>query len=497
MKRTTQEEMKKLIDDFVANGGSVDDIKAQDEAKYRKMKDWVVYDENGKKLSLEEKFSLIGYERKSKKVSSVIEEMTKKISAFIDAGGKLADLKREDELYKYVHGVRLRDKDGKLFSMQEKFLLAGYDRSPVYSQDIKQSLIDEVEAYLAIGGSFHIKRKDLPFYERLHTYAQCLKREMRIEGELSSQEVMRSLGYKNYSDTFYLYHELDELKKFRDKRGFVDAYKKDEKLKAKINELSHKINIPIAVLVGVFADENLERYSLSSDYFGYVQNELKTYIKHYGDLKGLKSDRNRYAKLLFLKSRIATELGEKVSVEELVELLGFVGIEGDFKSPRKEDKSKVIDLAKFCQEVKRNNGGVLRKEDIPKGVYSIILQKSLKHGITTKAYLKSFDVDYVDGRDVPRLNRFLIKNYPYMSEMREMRDKLLRGTDKLCEEELFEKRLEVCVQVYDEFKDKIVGAFYLKENAFEESDTGFLNSQKYEQVLANPVKRGKDLTCEQ
>ncbi len=493
MKKSTQEDMRAMLDEFVANGGSVDNIKEEDEKKYKKIKDWVVRDGSGRKLSLEEKFSLLGHERKSKKVLNAVDEMKKRVDAFVEAGGKLEDLKRDDELYKYVHGVKLRDKDGKLLTMQEKFLLAGHDRFPVYSQDVKQDLIDEIEAYLAKGGSFHVRRKDLPFFEgKLHTYAQIMKRENGIKGELTSQEVMRSLGYRNYSDIFYLYHELDDLKKYRDENGFVDNYRKDEKLKAKINEFAHNLEIPIAVLVGVFANENLEKYSLTSDYFGYIQIQLKNYINIYGTLKGLTKDKLLYSKVLFLKSRIATELGEKLSVEDLVELLGFGGVKGDFKMPKKEKKNGTKDLAKFCQEVKRNNGGKLKKADIPEDLYRIVLEKSLKYGITTKAYLKSFDVDYLDGRDVPRLNRFLVKQYPYMKEMREMRDNLLQGTERFCEEELFERRLEVCLEVYDEFREKIAGAFDFKEDAFEEENE---NSLKYEQVIAKPVKGGVDLTC--
>lgn len=501
MKKATQEDMRAMLDEFVANGGSIDNIKEEDEKKYKKIKDWVVRDESGRKLSLEEKFSLLGHERKSKKVLNAVEEMKKRVEAFVDAGGKLENLKRDDELYKYIHGVHLKDKDGKFLTMQEKFLLVGHDRAPVYSQDVRQDLIDEIEAYLASGGSFHIRRKDLPFYERLHTYAQILKRERGLTEELTYEQVMRELGYRNYSDTYYLYHDLDGLQEFRNANGFVDDYRKDEKLKAKINELSQKLQIPIAVLVGVFAGENLERYSLSSDYFGYIQNQLQEYVKIHGNLKGLTKDKLRYAKVLFLKNRVATDLGEKLSVEDIVDLLGFGGVEGDFKAKRKENKNAVKELAKFCQEIKRNNGGVLKKADIPQSLYRVVLQKSLKHGITTKAYLKSFDVDYVDGRDVPRLSRFLVKEYPHMQEMRTRRDELLSAFDGqgLCEEELFEKRLEVCIAVYDEFKDKIVDSYdfkgFMDFDPEEEMGDSTENNQNYEYATAKPVMGGIDLAC--
>ena len=101
----------------------------------------------------------------------------------------------------------------------------------------------------------------------------------------------------------------------------------------------------------------------------------------------------------------------------------------------------------------------IRLTDINKKDYRKILFKAISMGISTKELLKCYGIDY-SGKNKDRLSKAYLSKMPYLDEMKKRRDLLLVDRNVTvengyCKEEVFEERIKVCKQVYDEFKDKI------------------------------------------
>ncbi|MBP3619063.1 MAG: hypothetical protein J6J24_00210 [Clostridia bacterium] len=453
------EDMKFLLEKYVEEGGEVETISKTYPSLYREIKNWTPM-KDGRRLNMKEKFALLGFERKAQRATDVVENIKTKIAEFELSGGKIEELSSNDELYQYIKNVHIYGKDGKLLSMQQKLALAGEEKTPSYTQDTKKELIAEIEDYLANGGSFHIERKKLPFYERLRTYTRTFKSQNKIKREVTSDEVMKSLGYKNYSDLYFYWSDIADLSVFRDRDGYVDSYRKNAKVKNKVNDFATKLELPIAVVVGLIADEKLEKNFLGTDFLSYVKGQLKSYVNANGNMIGISHrDPELYERMRNLRRSILTETGEEVSMEDLVFLLEFEDVERNFSAKGKKNVDIDHDMRKLV-DISLKNDGRLKRTDIPQHIYRDIVSKALSLGITTKAFFKSYDIDYVDGRDVDRFKHLAVKEYPYMREMKKRRDALLEQEriskeNGCCKEEIFEKKVEIAMRVYDEFKDKI------------------------------------------
>ena len=76
---------KKMLDDYVAAGGKVDDLSTKDK-EYVYIKNTRVRDESGKLLTLEEKFEILKHPRKKKYVSDVRQALIDEIEKFLAEG---------------------------------------------------------------------------------------------------------------------------------------------------------------------------------------------------------------------------------------------------------------------------------------------------------------------------------------------------------------------------------------------------------------------------
>ena len=155
---------------------------------------------------------------------------TQMLNDYIADGGNVDDLGVKDEAYKFIKNSSVKDENGNTLDLETKFEVLGYPRKAKY-KDNKKELIAEIEVYRQAGNSFHITRKKLPFYPRLYAYASYLKRHGI---DMEYEQIMKGLGYKEYSDTYFRCLGLFDLEKYRDETGFVDSYRKNEKLKAYI-----------------------------------------------------------------------------------------------------------------------------------------------------------------------------------------------------------------------------------------------------------------------
>lgn len=449
---------KRLVEEYLQTGHTVDELTREDKA-LRYMQDCRVHGEDGNLLTLEEKFDAIGHPRAAKRTTDVIGKMRQMLIDFIERTGRSLDsLTKDDPEYRYVWGVEMKGEDGHSLTLTEKFAAAGFDRKPKYSTNVKQDLIDAIEKYRAEGGSFHVVRKTFPFYTKLYVYWDSLARNGK---KLSYEQIMKDLGYKEYSDLYYRYSTLEKFPKFRDEKGFVDSYKSDVKFRAFVHDAAISLDIPIPVLIELVCEENVRDIYLGVDYFSHVKSEILKFAReHESSLEGItRKAPNLYSKIRHIARYVTTEYGENISTYDVLKLLGIQFIDNKFKGIVAEEKD-IEPVMVALQDLSKKQDGKLRFKDIPKGDYRDIVLKSVRLGVPTKAFFKLYDIDYVDGRNNARLDKIHVDKYPYIDEMRKRKKQLIEESgisaeNGHCKEEIFEENIKASLQTYEEFKEKI------------------------------------------
>lgn len=449
---------KRLVEEYLQTGHTVDELTREDKA-LRYMQDCRVHGEDGNLLTLEEKFDAIGHPRAAKRTTDVIGKMRQMLIDFIERTGRSLDsLTKDDPEYRYVWGAEIKGEDGHFLTLTEKFAAAGFDRKPKYSTNVKQDLIDAIEKYRAEGGSFHVVRKTFPFYTKLYIYWDGLARNGK---KLSYEQIMKDLGYKEYSDLYYRYSTLEKFPKFRDEKGFVDGYKSDAKFRAFVHDAAISLDIPIPVLIELVCEENVRDIYLGVDYFSHVKSEILKFAReHESSLEGItRKAPNLYSKIRHIARYVTTEYGENISTYDVLKLLGIQFIDNKFKGIVAEEKD-IEPVMVALQDLSKKQDGKLRFKDIPKGVYRDIVLKSVRLGVPTKAFFKLYDIGYVDGRNNARLDKIHVDKYPYIDEMRKRKKQLIEESgisaeNGHCKEEIFEENIKASLQTYEEFKEKI------------------------------------------
>lgn len=447
-----------MLKEFLDEGHSLDELTIKSPIM-RYINDSRILADDGHEMTLKEKFEAMGYPREEKRTKNVIEKIKQKIIEYVERTGNSVDMMgKNDPEYKYIWGTDIKDKDGKSLSIEEKFAVAGFDRKRKYSVNVKQDLIDAVNKYLAEGGSFHVVRNTLPFYSKLYIYCDHLANKNGFRS--SYEDIMKSLGYREYSDLFYRYSYLKNLSSFRDEKGFVDSYKADKKMKAFVNDAAISLDVPIAVVVELICEEKLKEVCLSVDYFAHVKDEILEYVKTGKTLEGVsRANPELYGKISYLRKYISTNYGDNISSYDVLVILGLDNIDNNFKiypSPVKEIETTMSKMIKIAA----GQGGKIYKKDLSEEDYRSALIKSIRMGITTKALFKMYDIDYMDGRSCARLSKIITSQYPFMKEMVKRKQELIKesgvSAEKgACEEEIFEQNIKSGLQSYAEFKDKI------------------------------------------
>lgn len=464
------ERAKRLVEEFVADGKTVDDLTKKDEA-LRYLEDAKIRGENGDYLTLEEKFAAVGYPRTPKRTKDVVQKMHNMLENFErETGRSVQSLTEDDKEYQYVWGVDIKDENGRSLTLQEKFAIAGFERKQKYSSNVKQDLIDGIEDYLAKGGSFHVQRNSFPFANKLYIYKTGLEKSKGVK--LSNNQIMKELGYKQYSDTYYRYRDLEKMAEFVDKDNFADDYKKDKKMRAFVNDAAISLNLPIAVVVELVCGFDLKQVCIETEYFSFVKEEiLKFAKKNNNSLEGIsKREPLLYSRISLIRKYVSTSYGENISSYDVLRLLDLGHLHNLFSDKPKPVKDISAAISELSSIAQKQNGKIFKK-DIENDDYDEIVLKSVRLGMTTKEFFKKYNIDYVDGRSNVRLKKIYAKKYPYIDEMRQRKQELLNercSSQNLCKEELFEENLNASLQAYRDFKDKIYKSETEKINNFNE-----------------------------
>lgn len=441
------EKAKRMLDDFVKKGGKVDDLKPGIEVY-----DYIAFNTikkpDGKNMSMVEKFEKLGYNRTPLREKSFV-KAKKMLDKYVADGGKIEDLKTSHPIYQYICFSDMTKDGVALKTMEERFEALGYPRKRKIAKDAKEKLIEEIDEYIANGGRFDVEHTQLPFFGRMRTYM----RRFQKQGEyFSFDQAMKDIGYKNFSDLYTRCKGLEKLKNYRDEEGYVDSYRKDRTYAAYITFLSRRLELPYSIIIQLLCDEKLKTVTISSEYVAYVKTQFENYIEQNGSLKGMSRDKQLYEKLHNLRRYLSFGTGENLSNQDILDIMD---IDTEHKLKNNTEKDENLDKI-FDKYVGK---GTLKSTDLDKGEYRKILSYSIRLGIPLNELFKSYGIEY-HGHNRDRLSTRVVQKLPYLSQMKVRRDEILAKNqiteeNGFSKEEIFEEKLLVCKQVYEEFKDKI------------------------------------------
>ncbi len=446
--------LRKILNDYVASGKKIEDLRKVD-PEYIAVAGAHIYGDDGHKLTVEETFSLLGFPRKRVRNMRMTdqqwaEEAKALIKQYKDAGGKVEDLDRNHKAYKFISARELIV-DGKRLDLEEKFSFLGEPRARKNSGNLEKALREDIDRYLASGGSFHVRRRSLPFYERLHSYVDG--------GHFSSyEEAMKSLGYKNYSDTYYRFLDLQNISKFCDENGNY-VYKREldnSNFHNILQAAADTLQMPAALIVMLLYDKNLKSCVVEADYVEYLKVQLENFAEKNNGFVGIKRKAPQlYNKLRNFKTYAFNDFDDELTTEAALAFMGF----DNFKFVHKETAGADCDILNELKTLAENGKGrVLGQNDFSSGFRKKVYLNACRQGISVKNYLGQFGIEYkgLDARE--RFKHIKMTKYPYIDEMRQRRDELIKDATEgkdLCEEEIFERRVLACQQAYGEFKERI------------------------------------------
>ena len=459
--------IKTFLDGFIENGETIDQIK-KGTPEYTYIKNTTIYLPNRRRATMQEKFELAGYTRKPRRLVP-ISEITQRLSDYVANGGSIDDLGVNDELYQLVKNIDNRH------NLEEKFAICGQVRRAKKSNDVWDDLKREAHQYVADGKSLHIERKQLPFYEKLHSAKRSYFR--KFGKKITSKEALERVGVKGYSDTYYNFLPLFELEKYKDSYGYVDSYRKNDVLDAQIDRFGEYLDMPISLVVSLVANQNLEKSYLQTDTISYISQQLKEFQADYGSFSNIsRLEPQLYNRLCRLKRIVKSDDGKPVSTKELVEMLGTKDTADtfqDFTEIRDLDFDK--DIAPLIEIAKHNNHTISARH-IPHSTYRRILDFAARNSTTISDIFADFNISYEDSRQNQVFVKLCVDQFPYIREMRQDRDKLTLTLEQqhpeYTKEEFFENYLEICKAVYEHYKP-LINSYGLNE----EFDSSALKSR--------------------
>ncbi len=376
------------------------------------------------------------------------------LTEFVAKGGNVNDLKSQDEIYRYIKGTRVISEDGKLLTLEEKFAYVGFPRQAKQSKDVRTDLIFAINSYIEQGGSFHVNRKSFPFYPELLTYSSHLKRKGI---NMTHEEIMHEIGFDEYSDLYFRSLGIFNLSKYRDEKGFVDSYREDERMAAFVTDLAISLQLPICLLVSLISDEKLKKNYISLDKIKYTQRALENYAKENGSFLGIKRNApDVYEMFNYLVKYYSDGSQQRYSREEWLQILGLDEYAHEFQD---KTPNANVDIEEIMVGLKEKYGTqVIKVKDLDSVQYHVIVKKAVAMGITVSELFRIYELK-CNGIAQKRLSSTTLSHIPYLQEMKRRRDELiLQLADRrttTCKEGFFETKVKACLQVYQEFKERL------------------------------------------
>lgn len=196
---------------------------------------------------------------------------------------------------------------------------------------------------------------------------------------------------------------------------------------------------------------------MATEYISQVKAELQQYCLQNGSLKGLRTQNKKlYNKFITVINSYGDGNETVLTKQDWLVALELDGYENGFKKTIRSE----VDIKPIMHNLKQKFGdNVIGSKDIDRKDYHHIYMKSVKLGVPVKELFREYGLNY-RGNISNRLSSMQVTQIPYLSQMREFRDKWLEAqgfTDKkrYCKEEIFEARVKACKLAYDKYKDKM------------------------------------------
>lgn len=233
--------IKLMLDEFVASGHSVEDLKKTD-AEYRKVKDFKMTDEHGRRLTVEEKFSAFGHPRKAKISHDIKTDTIAVISSFLKAGGDIYMPKAKLPFYRaeYASFARSQRDKGVVgdLAFQTNMRELGFDYSELYFEYRK---VEELLKFKDESGFVDSYRKDIKMDNFVKTSAYKLGLPIPVFVGLVGNCDLEGC----YVDTEYFGFVRTELGKYLETHdNFVGMSKSNKPLYEKLRHIGRMALAP-------------------------------------------------------------------------------------------------------------------------------------------------------------------------------------------------------------------------------------------------------------
>lgn len=207
-KAKTVEEITAMLDEFVANGGNVDDLSSTDEL-------YVLVKNIDERLSVQEKFALCKHPRGQKRTNDLLADLKKEALGYIAAGGSLHIERMSLPFFPKLHSAKKQyfRKTGKLISSQkmlESLGIRGY--SDIYYENLP---IFEIEKYKDENGYVDSYRKDEKYNYLIDNLAEKAEMPVSLYILLVADQDLK----KSYLQTDVLAFTSQELREYKHKYG--------------------------------------------------------------------------------------------------------------------------------------------------------------------------------------------------------------------------------------------------------------------------------------
>ena len=383
---------RRLLAEVIKQKRSVEDLGVHD-VEYNYIRNSRVKDANGRLMTTEEKFTLLGYERKSRFSRDIRQELYDEISQYLAEGGSFhverKTLPFYSKLRSYASQLRV---NGKPASHEEIIRgdLGFSSYSDLYFRCVR---LEEIKKYRDENGYVDSYRKDEEYATHLRDMAMTLNVPIHILITLIADEKLKE-SYINTDRISYLKYQLNEyLKKHGDLVG--------------ITSKSPELYEALRTVTGDFSDGSGVVYTRNEMLdvlgFGDVKNKLRP------DILKPEDDDKFESTITHLKKTY----GDKI--------IKYTDIEGPIYAVLQKRAVKLnITIYELCRSYGLNYRGNYNTQR---------LSKCLVKGVP---YLEEMRAE----RDA------LIEEY------------LKDVKFDLSKEEMFELRVTAAQQVYEEFKPK-------------------------------------------
>lgn len=386
-----------------------------------------------------------------------MEKIKQILDEFVAGGGDVNKLTSNHPVYIKVKKHKVFDKNGNPLSVGQKFQQAGHPRMPHGYLSCEYQLYVKATEYLSKGGSLHIPRHKLPFYPQIKG---LLKKHQRQTGTTTTPKaVLESVGIFGYSDIYYSYLPLFEISTFKDKNGNVDSYRKNAAFKGEVVYQSKLLDLPESLFVQLVLDENLEKSVLQTDRVAFCRQQMKEHVQKHNSFVGIRRDNPELYELMrSVKDNICTSNGVPISMADFIKIMDFENVEHKFLT---KFTGQIPNIDNIFENIKKSNPNTkqFKCSSLSREDYDDLCEYAIRKNISLAKLFAEHGLEYTDQGNKEIFNFVYTQSYPFIDEMRELRDELMNEfknqNPTMVKEDLFENYLLICKSVYEQYKDKI------------------------------------------